>query len=102
MRQADELPVKERILAKATDGDAKASLEIHIQGYLRTVVLCQVLNELLRRRGKRKFLGQAPERFHRFNQLLFGRLLSEIDKDSRRMSVQNRNTDALGGNLHVL
>src|SRR5699024_1884451 len=57
------------------------------------------LNKLLRSAGQSRLLGESPEVYKLFNKLLLCRLLLKIDKDCRRMSVQDRNTHALAGDL---
>ena len=70
---------------------------IYIFGNLRTVVLFKVLDELLRRVGKLKLLGDSPEILQCFDKLLFCRFLTEFYKYSSRMSIEDRNTHALAG-----
>ena len=52
VRQADELVIIYRILAESADGNAHAALVVYIQCNLRTVVLFQILDKLLRCAGQ--------------------------------------------------
>ena len=97
MGEADELPVKEGVGAESADGDAETALVVDVQLDLGTVVLFQVLDEVPGGAGEAELLGGAAEGAELLDQLLLFRFLSEIDKGSRRVAVEDRDADALAG-----
>ena len=97
MGQADELPVVNGVLSQTSDADTHAVLIIHIQCYLRTVVLLQILDKLLRCTGQLQLLGKSLECTQLFNQLLLGGFLFKLYKYCGSVTVSYRNTHALAG-----
>ena len=100
--QAHELPVKEAVGAEPADGDAEAALVIHIQLNLGTVVLFEVLDEVLRSVGEVEFLGKAAEGAELLDQRFLVNFFAEVDKGGRRVTVQDRHADALAGDLQAV
>ena len=61
MGKSYELPVVYGVFTKSAYADAHTVFKIHIQSYLGTIVLFQILDELLRCAGKCKLLGKSLE-----------------------------------------
>ena len=98
MGQSYKLIVIDRILPQTPYADAHALFVIHIQRYLRPVILLQILNKLLGSTGQLKPLRLTAEASQLFNQLVSARLITEFHKHCRRVAVQHRYPDTLTSN----
>ena len=85
MGKTNELPVVNSVLTKSSDGNTHAMLEIHILCYLRTIILFQILDELLRCDWKGKLLRDSLKLSQCFYQFFLGCFLSEFNKYSSSM-----------------
>ena len=101
MGETDELPVVNRILAEAADRDPHTAFVVHIERDLRTVILFHVADKLLRCAGQLVLLRKSAEVDKLLNELLLGRLLAELYKDSRCVTVQHRHAEALAADLRL-
>ena len=93
--ETDELPVINGVLTETADRDAHAVLVVHVEGNLWTIVLLEVLDELLRCRRQLKLLWLTAVAAECLDELFLRRLLMELDENRRGVTVQNRYTDAL-------
>ena len=59
VRQSHELPIENGILTQTADGNTHTTLVIHILEHLRTVILGQVLDEMLRSVRQAKLGGRS-------------------------------------------
>ena len=73
MGQSYKLIVVDRILPQTPYADSHALFVIHIQRYLRPVILLQILNKLLGSTGQLKPLRLTAEASQLFNQLVSAR-----------------------------
>ncbi len=87
MGKPHKFPVIDSIFPETAHADSHAMFIVHILRYLGTVVLLQILNEVLRRAWQLQFLGFSAEIFKLFNQLFPGGLLPKLYKYRRRMAV---------------
>ena len=102
MGQSDKLVIEHCIFSQTSDRYAHSTLVVHILCYLWTVVLFKVLDKLLRSTRKFCFLWESLECYKFLDQLLFCRLLLEVDEYCCCMSVQNRYTHTLACDLRKL
>ena len=73
-----KLPIVNFVFSQTANRYAHALLIVDIQLYLRTIILFQILNELLRCARKLQFLRKSFEINQLLDQLLFGWFLSEL------------------------
>ena len=99
MGKTDELVVVHRILSQTSDGYAHTVLVIYIQCHLRTIVVFQILDELLRSARKLCLLRKSLEVYELLYKLLFCNFFLKINENCCRMSVQDRNAHALACDL---
>ena len=95
MGQAYELPVVDSVFAETACAYAHAVLGLAVELALRTVVLLEVGDELLRCAGKLKLLRKALEILPSLEDLLLRGLLLEVYEHCCGVAVGNGNTDAL-------
>ena len=98
MRQADKLIIIQRILAQTADGNPHAALKVAVELGLRTVFLFKIGQEMCRSRGQLEFLCTPLKAAPTRNHLFLGRLVLELDKRRRHMTVRAGNAQALRGN----
>ena len=101
MRKPDKFIIVDGILAQAADGNAHALVAVDVGPDLRPVILVKVFDELSRRQRQTGLLRKASVAFEGGDQLLFGRVLSELDEDGGRMAVEHRHAQALAGKLRA-
>ena len=97
MRQSDELPLEQVILAQTSCSHAHTALNVAVKLSLGIVVFLEVGDELLRRVGELKLLGLALECRPSFKDLLLGGLSLKVYEYSRSVTVRNGYAVALSG-----
>ena len=96
MGEANELVVVLGILTQTANGNGHAALEVAVEAGLRSVVLGEVVDELLRCARELELLGLALELLPELEDLLLGGLLLEAYEYGCRVAVRYRHAQALG------
>ena len=99
MSQANELPIENGILTQTADGNTHATLVIHVLLDLRTIIVGQVLDELLRRMRQSKLGSLARVVDQAIDELFLGRVLAEVDEHGGGVTVEHRHANALRRDL---
>ena len=97
MRQTNEFPVIYRIFSQTSYADTHTVFKVDIHLNLWTVIFFQILDELLRSARKFCFLRESFEVHQFFDQLFFGRILSEFYKDL----ISTKSPAAIQSILHL-
>ena len=98
MRQADELPVEQCILAQAPHRDAHPAVQVTVEFGLRAVVLFKIGDELLGCMRQRQRLWLTAEISPCLENVFARGLLIKFHRYRRQMTVGYRHADALCGN----
>ena len=99
---AGELVIKQGVLTQTTDADGHAVLGVAVQLGLGTVVLLEVVEELLGCAGQVQFLCGAAELGPSLEDFFLAGLLIKAHEDSGGVTVRDRHTEALGRDDRLL
>ena len=97
--EANELVVPDDIVSQTADGDSHAVFKVSVKLCLGTVILGEVVEELLGCGGKLQLLRNAAVLCPSLDNFFLGRLLVELNEDSCGVTVGNGNSQALRGDL---
>ena len=100
--EANELIVILSVLAQTADRNGHAAFHVAVNSGLGTVILGELVQELLGCGGKIVQLGDTLVLFPYFEDLFFGGFLFEACEYGCKVTVGDGTADALGGDLGIL